>query len=272
MANRLAVLTAAAAAMMAIAVPAYAQEGAPSQAAQGAGEAQYQIEQPSTGAASVTGEVVERGGYFYVVDGATSKEYVLNGAEGLFAPFEGEVATVYGTADCTVAICSLEVEGVRGLEEEATIVGEVVEIGGWQHLVDDATGTEYYLVGSFDSVEEAEGLAGERVEATGVTQCFTDGPAYGCTLAFSSIELVEETGSSEQEIVPAGGQGVDQATDAAEVAASEQDTLPATGSGEGIVSSAAKILPSTGGILPIAGLAGLLILAGGLVTRGILNR
>lgn len=196
MAKRFAVLVAAAAAMTAMTVPAFAQE-APAEAPSAA-EAQYQSEHvTSPEAVSVTGEVSERGGWFYVVNEATGKEYYLTGSGSLFEPFEGEVATVYGTAECGVGICSLEVEKVEGLEEEATIVGEVVEIGGWQHLVDEATGTEYYLAGSFDSPEEADALTGQRVEATGVTQCFTDGPEYGCTFAFSSIEPVEEAAPAE---------------------------------------------------------------------------
>ena len=300
MAKRFAVLVAAAAAMTAMTVPAFAQE-APSEAPSAAA-AQYESEHvTSPEAVQVTGEVVVRGGWFYVVDGATGKEYYLTGSGGLFEPFEGEVATVHGTAECGVGICSLGVEKVEGLEEEATVVGEIVEIGGWQHLVDDATGKEYYLVGSFDSAEEAEAFTGRRVEVRGVTQCFTDGPEYGCQIEFSSIEPIEEAtpveedvpaeettivdgaedvASPEQEIGidlnedgavdEADGRHAVQVSGSAEVAdSSGQGSLPATGSGGGVASSAAKVLPSTGGVLPVAGLAGLLTVAGGLLIRRI---
>lgn len=304
MAKRFAVLMAAAAAMTAMAVPALAQE-APVEAPSAA-EAQYQSEHViSPTAVEVTGEVFDRGGWLYIEDGATGKEYYLTGTTGMFAPFEGEVATIYGTAECGNEGCQLEVEKVEGLEEEATIVGQIAEIGGWQHLVDDETGTEYYLVGSFDSAEEADALTGKRVEAQGVTQCFTDGPEYGCTFAFSSIEPIEEVASAEQtapaeESVPAeettivdeaedaaspeqeigidvnedgavdeaDGELAVQVSDSAEDADSGQGSLPAAVS-EGVVYSAAKVLPSTGGVLPIAGLAGLLIVAGGLMVRRI---
>ena len=320
MAKRFAVLVVVAAAMTAMTVPAFAQE-APAEAPSAA-EAQYESEHvTSPETVQVTGEVVERGGWFYVENQTTGKEYYLTGSGNLFEPFQGEVATVYGTAECGVGICSLEVEKVEGLEQEATIVGEIVEIGGWQHLVDDATGTEYYLVGSFDSPEEADALTGKRVEAVGVTQCFTDGPEYGCQISFSSIEPIGEAAENvpaeetipAEESVPAeettvvkektvvaaettaidaedavspeqagidvnedgsvdeaDGQHAVQVSDSA-VAASEQGTLPATGS-EGMVSSATKALPSTGGVLPIAGLAGLIAVAGGLLVRAKLAR
>ena len=188
--------------------------------------------------------------------------------------------------------------------EKTAITGEFsVKEGGWSFVTDEETGQEYYLVGTIGLDPQA--TAGKRVVAEGVAECGYDGPVYGCTLGVSSIEPAAE--GAERDTAPAeppaptDETAPDEKTLPFEVPTPDEDgasperqdgtgaddkgtvvvsgdtsndkgggSVDASGSADqGGASPMAKVLPATGGVLPIAGAAGLLIAAAGLLVRKI---
>ena len=279
MAKRLAVLVAMLALMLAAAAPALAQDR---QGGQYAGEE-----------TSVTGRVEnlgpkEGGGSIYGIFGEEVQGYYyLEGDVVDFGPLVGQVATAYGTLETS--------------EDGATIlnVSRVEPPDECEALSEtpDLCGTETIAV-NFELAVECEppagtifyGLAGqepvELIDADG------DGSYEGAlTLPadFGTFEMPIwiQTGTPEvpnQHTIESFGRVVLDDADLFSASVSLCDGGPG-GTGNGFdgsggpevsgsgneegVPSAAKVLPSTGGILPIAGLTGLLIVAGGLLARRI---
>ncbi|MDP9486212.1 MAG: hypothetical protein M3Q49_10610 [Actinomycetota bacterium] len=182
--------------------------------------------------------------------------------------------------------------------KQTTITGPFsVKEGGWSFVTDEKTGQDYYLAGVIGVDPEA--TAGERVVAKGEAWCGYDGPVYGCTLGVSSITPIgggaeqeaapeKETAASDQHgqekqaatsgnsapaVVSGDTSNANKGGGSVDVGTNASADASASASGGGTVHSsaspAAKVLPSTGGILPVAGLAGIVLIVGGLLVRRI---
>ncbi len=169
-------------------------------------------------------------------------------------------------------------------EEAYAGVGVVENLGGDRYGFRLGPLEGLSLEGDFDFAS----FEGERVHVTGR---FAIDETRGRVLLVESFEPVAaEEATPEEQVPPAvvTTAAVDEASDgtegtavvsgdasnaSADASASASADASASASGGGAVQSsaspAANVLPSTGGVLPVAGLAGIVLIVGGLLVRRI---
>jgi hypothetical protein len=161
-------------------------------------------------------------------------------------------------------------------EEAYAGVGVVENLGGDRYGLRLGPLERLSLEGDFDFAS----FEGERVHVTGR---FAIDETRGRVLLVESFEPVAaEEATPEEQVPPAvvTTAAVDEASDGTEGtavvsgdASNASADASASASGGGAVQSsaspAANVLPSTGGVLPVAGLAGIVLIVGGLLVRRI---
>ena len=303
MAKRLVVLTTVLAAMLAMAVPAMAQEGAAQQ--QYDPEAQQQPGQSRVGKEFSGFGVVERveGGFGLAL---SPEEAIYLEGDADFAAFEGQDVYVSGriTNETPVILTVEQIEPVAGEAEELSVTGVVEEQGAKADgttiygVIDEATGQGYALEGDFDFAA----FEGQRVTAYGayeagggaaILRVLNIEPTDGATTIPNGSTTMEGTTmggtTMDGDTTTMGGTTMGGTTGPAEERYEDGGTPEQVGidvnedgvvdeadgefavqtSDEGVASTPDEgALPGTGGlVLPVAGLAGALLISGGLLFR-----